>query len=157
MTADPRGYSSADSTSARLLRTLLTRPRFGRSFCIVLSVVRFGPTFTYPRQAMRYRAIRGRRLARGGGPVLPKANPLGRERNMARKTISSTDLIWIFHEKLEAFDDCPEGACIAIVPAFDVGWMAVMSAKSRTQSPICARRAEAIQKELREIYVLAKD
>ena len=76
---------------------------------------------------------------------------------MARKTISSTDLIWIFHEKLEAFDDCPEGACIAIVPAFDVGWMAVMSAKSRTQSPICARRVETIQKELREIYVLTKD
>ena len=79
------------------------------------------------------------------------------ERNMARKTISSTDLIWIFHEKLEAFDDCPEGAPIAIVPASDVGWMAVMSAKSRTQNPICARRVEAIQKELREIYVLAKD
>jgi hypothetical protein len=76
---------------------------------------------------------------------------------MARKTISSTDLIWIFHEKLEAFDDRPEGACIAIVPAFDVGWMAVMSAKSRTQNPICARRVDAIQKELREIYVLTKD
>jgi hypothetical protein len=76
---------------------------------------------------------------------------------MARKTISSTDLIWIFHEKLEAFDDCPEGACIAIVPAFDVGWMADMSAKSRTQNPICARPVDAIQKELREIYVLTKD
>jgi hypothetical protein len=76
---------------------------------------------------------------------------------MARKTISSTDLIWIFHEKLEAFDDCPEGACIAIVPAFDVGWMAVMSAQSRTHNPLCARRVEAIQKELQEIYVLTKD
>jgi hypothetical protein len=77
---------------------------------------------------------------------------------MARKTISSTDLIWIFHEKLEAFDDCSEGAPIAIVPASDVGcWIAVMSAKSRTQNPICARRVEAIQKELREIYVLMKD
>jgi hypothetical protein len=76
---------------------------------------------------------------------------------MARKTISSTDLIWIFHEKLEAFDDWPEGAPIAIVPASDVGWMADMGAKSRTLNPICARRVEAIQKELREIYVLAKD
>ena len=76
---------------------------------------------------------------------------------MARKTISSTELIWIFHQKLEAFDDCREGAPIAIVPASDVGWMAVMSAKSRTQNPDCARRVEAIQKELREIYVLAKD
>jgi len=76
---------------------------------------------------------------------------------MARKTISSTDLIWIFHEKLEAFDDCQEGAPIAIVPTSDVGWMAVMSAKGRTQNPVCARRVESIQKELREIYVLAKD
>jgi hypothetical protein len=76
---------------------------------------------------------------------------------MARKTISSTELIWIFHQKLEAFDDCPKGAPIAIVPASDVGWMAVMSAKSRTHNPDCARRVEAIQKELREIYVLAKD
>jgi hypothetical protein len=24
---------------------------------------------------------------------------------MAKKTISSTELIWIFHQKLEAFDD----------------------------------------------------
>jgi hypothetical protein len=49
------------------------------------------------------------------------------------------------------------GAPIAIIPVSDVGWMAVMSAKSRTQNPDCARRVEAIQKELREIYVLAKD
>ena len=76
---------------------------------------------------------------------------------MARKTISSTELIWIFHQKLEAFDDCPPEVAIAIVPAPDVGWMAVMNAKSRTQNPDCARRVEAIQKELREIYVLAKD
>ena len=65
---------------------------------------------------------------------------------MARKTISSTDLIWIFHEKLEAFADCPEGAPIAIVPDFDVGWMAVMSAKSRTQNPVCAGRVEAFRR-----------
>jgi hypothetical protein len=91
-------------------------------------------------------------------PPIPHVNPLGlRLRNMARKAISSTDLIWIFHEKLEAFDDCPEGAPIAIVPASDVSSLAVMSAKSRTQNPDCARRVEAIQTELREIYVLAKD
>jgi hypothetical protein len=73
---------------------------------------------------------------------------------MAKIKISSTELIWIFRQKLEAFDDCRPEVPIAIVPAPDVGWMAVMSAKSRTQNPLCARRVEAIQKQLREIYVL---
>jgi hypothetical protein len=26
---------------------------------------------------------------------------------MAKKAISSTELIWIFHEKIKEFDDCP--------------------------------------------------
>jgi hypothetical protein len=44
---------------------------------------------------------------------------------MAKIKISSTDLIWIFRQKLEAFDDCPPEVAIAIVPAPDVGWMAL--------------------------------
>jgi hypothetical protein len=43
---------------------------------------------------------------------------------------------------------------IAIVPDPDEGWMAVLSAQSRTHNPLCARRVEAIQKQLRKIYVL---
>jgi len=39
-------------------------------------------------------------------------------------------------------------------PHPDEGWMAVMSAQSRTHNPLCARRIEAIQKQLRKIYVL---
>jgi hypothetical protein len=74
---------------------------------------------------------------------------------MAKIKISSTELVWIFHEKLKAFDDCPPGTSIAIVPSLDVGWTAVMSAKSRTRHPHCARRVEAVQKQLRGIYVLA--
>ncbi|MDO8293391.1 MAG: hypothetical protein Q7T29_11095 [Gallionella sp.] len=36
---------------------------------------------------------------------------------MARKKISSTNLIWLFHEKLKDFDDYPlHGISIAIVP-----------------------------------------
>ena len=73
---------------------------------------------------------------------------------MAKIRISSTELIWIFRQKLEAFGDCPPEVAIAIVPAPDVGWMAVMNAKSRARNPLCARRVEAIQKQLREIYVL---
>ena len=73
---------------------------------------------------------------------------------MAKIKISSTELVWVFHQRLEAFGDCPSEVPIAIVPDPDEGWMAVMSAQSRTHNPLCARRVEAIQKQLRKIYVL---
>ena len=77
-----------------------------------------------------------------------------RKRSMAKIKISSTELVWVFHQKLEAFDDCPSEVPIAIVPDPDEGWMAVMNAKVRTQNPHWARRVEDIQKQLRKIYVL---
>ena len=73
---------------------------------------------------------------------------------MAKKAISSTDLIWIFHEKLKEFDDCPASVSIAIVPMPDVGWMVLMSPRQGAKHPRCARRIEALQKQLREMYVL---
>ena len=72
---------------------------------------------------------------------------------MAKIRISSTELVWVFHQRLESFDDCPSEVPIAIVPD-DGSWMAVMSAKVRTRYPHWARRVESIQKQLREIYVL---
>jgi hypothetical protein len=73
---------------------------------------------------------------------------------MAKKAISSTDLIWIFHENLKEFDDCPASVSIAIVPTPVVGWTALISPRQRAQHPRCARRIEEIQKQLREIHVL---
>jgi hypothetical protein len=74
---------------------------------------------------------------------------------MAKKAISSTELIWIFHEKIKEFGDCPaHGLSIAVVPMPDVGWSALMSPRQRTTHPLCARRVETIQKQLREMYVL---
>jgi len=73
---------------------------------------------------------------------------------MAKKAISSTDLIWIFREELKEFDDCPASVSIAIVPVPDVGWTALISPKQRAKHPRCARRVEALQKQLREMYVL---
>ena len=73
---------------------------------------------------------------------------------MAKIRISSTELVWgFFHQRLEAFYDCPPEVPIAIVPD-DGSWMAVMSAKVRTRYPHWARRVEGIQKQLRKIYVL---
>ena len=75
---------------------------------------------------------------------------------MAKIKISSTDLIWIFQEKLLSFDDCPRSISIAIVPS-DEGWTAVTSQRDRKEHPDCIKRIEQLQKQLREAYVLAKD
>jgi hypothetical protein len=75
---------------------------------------------------------------------------------LAKTKISSTDLIWIFREKLLSFDDCPLAIPIAIVPS-DESWTAVTAQRVRKEHPNCFKRIEQIQKQLREVYVLAKD
>jgi hypothetical protein len=74
---------------------------------------------------------------------------------MAKKTISSTDLIWLIHEKLKESGDYPEsGLSIAIVPADGAGWTALMASRQRAKFPFCAKRIRAIERQLREMYVL---
>jgi len=73
---------------------------------------------------------------------------------MAKIKVSSTELVWIFHENLKSCGDCSPTTAIAIVPSRDVGWRAVTSAKSRAHNPLCERRIEVIQKQLRKIYIL---
>ena len=74
---------------------------------------------------------------------------------MAKKAISSTDLIWLFHEQLKEFHDFPKpGPSIAIVPAPDVGWTALMNPKQQRKYPLCAKRVRTIEKQLREVYAL---
>jgi hypothetical protein len=74
---------------------------------------------------------------------------------MAKKAVSNADLVWLFHEKLKEFDGCPEsGLSIAIVPAPDVGWTALMDPRQQNKHSLCARRVRAIQKQFREMYVL---
>jgi hypothetical protein len=75
---------------------------------------------------------------------------------LAKTKISSTDLIWIFRESLSSFDDCPPSIPIAIVPS-DESWTAVTAQRVRKEHPNCVKRIEQIQKQLREVYVLAKD
>jgi hypothetical protein len=75
---------------------------------------------------------------------------------LAKTKISSTDLIWIFREKLSLFDDCPPSIPIAIVPS-DEGWTVVTTQRDRKGRPNCVKRIEQLQKQLREVYVLAKD
>jgi hypothetical protein len=74
---------------------------------------------------------------------------------MARTKISSIDLAWIFLERLRSLDDCARATTIAIVPSKG-GWRAVTN-KMPSQRPLCARRIDQIQNQLRKVYVLAKD
>ena len=75
---------------------------------------------------------------------------------MAKTQISNADLVWVFTEKLKLFRDDAPAISIAIVPDKD-GWSAIASRNDRNHHPRCAKRIEEVQRELREIYDLAKD
>jgi hypothetical protein len=75
---------------------------------------------------------------------------------MAKTKISNADLVWVFTEKLKSFRDGVPAISIAIVPNKG-GWTAIASPKARNNHPHCAKRIEQVQRELRELYVLAKD
>jgi hypothetical protein len=75
---------------------------------------------------------------------------------MAKTKISSTDLLWIFRERLSSLDDRFKVAPIAIVPS-KRGWDAVTSHRYRAAEPQFAKRIEQIQAELRDVYRLPRD
>ena len=74
---------------------------------------------------------------------------------MAKTKISSTDLLWIFREKLSSFDNRLKDAPIAIVPC-EAGWE-VVTHRYRNAEPKLAERIAQIQAELRAVYRLARD
>jgi hypothetical protein len=75
---------------------------------------------------------------------------------LAKTRVSSTDLIWMFRERLSSFNDCSPSIPIAIVPS-NAGWTAVTASRYRAAHPHSFRRVEQIQKQLRVVYALAKD
>ena len=69
---------------------------------------------------------------------------------MRKKSISCTELVWLFHEKLRESDDCPgSGLSIAVVPAPEVGWTVLMNPRQRIKLPRCAKRVRTIEKQFR--------
>jgi hypothetical protein len=76
--------------------------------------------------------------------------------SMAKTSISSTELLWIFREKLSLFGDGFKDAPIAIVPSKD-GWEVVTSHRYRNAELQLAKRIAQIQAELRPLYRLARD
>jgi len=75
---------------------------------------------------------------------------------VAKTKISSTDLLWIFRERLSSFDDRFKVAPVAIVPGSE-GWQAVTSHRYRKGEPQAAKRIKQIQTELQAVYRLAPD
>lgn len=77
---------------------------------------------------------------------------------MARKRISSSDLVWMFHERLKEYDDHPfHGISVAVLPGRDGEWMVVTQHKLPMREPDMARRIRKIEKQLRQEYRLAAE
>ena len=74
---------------------------------------------------------------------------------MAKKRISSTDLAWIFREKMKETADCGPTVPVAIVRD-GTSWIALTDKVLIKRFPRCAEQIERIQKELREIYDLRR-
>jgi hypothetical protein len=75
---------------------------------------------------------------------------------MAKKSVSNSELAYIFLERLKTFDDCSPRISIAIVPTKS-GWTAVTNGWANFRKPACVRRIRYVQNQLRAIYALAKD
>ncbi len=77
---------------------------------------------------------------------------------MARKRISSTDLIWEFHQKLAEFNDYPlHGISVAVVPDNKGEWRAITMRNVATKRPPWAGRLQSIEKRLRKEFLLIVD
>ena len=77
---------------------------------------------------------------------------------MARKTISSSDLIWIFHQKLQEYGDHPfHGISLAIIPRGAGDWEVVTQRKLPSRKPDLATRISTIEKQLKQQYTLSAE
>ena len=73
-------------------------------------------------------------------------------KNSKEKTkVSSTDLIWMFHQRLLSFEDFPQQGqvSLAIVPARKKGWTNVVGRRARSlPAPHWQSRIGAIERGL---------
>ena len=77
---------------------------------------------------------------------------------MARKRISSPDLIWVFHERLKEYGDHPfHGVALAVIPSGNGDWSVAVSKRVPKRKPDMATRITAIEKQLQKQYTLATE
>jgi len=75
-----------------------------------------------------------------------------------KQRISNSDLIWLFHQKLDEYEDHPHsGRALAIIPKGKGGWMVAMPASVSRRKPDLAARIGTIEKQLRKLYTLAAE
>jgi L-amino acid N-acyltransferase YncA len=77
---------------------------------------------------------------------------------MAKIRITADELSNFIYDKLIEGDVCPRGFPIAVIPdkSTPAGWAIVSTSRNRERYPECAARIEAVQKELRALYVLRR-
>ena len=75
---------------------------------------------------------------------------------MVKTKVSATELVWIFQQRIRDYGDCPMGTDVAIVSSGD-GWTVATNARQRRKYPLCAKRIDKLQRELREVYALTRD
>ena len=77
---------------------------------------------------------------------------------MARRRISSSDLIWMFHEKLVEYGDHPfRGISLAIIRGAKGDWEIVTQRKLPKREPDLTKRISTIKKQLQKQYTLAAE
>ena len=77
---------------------------------------------------------------------------------MAMKKILSSDLIWMFYEKLKEYDDHPfHGVALAIVRGDNGGWSVVTPQRLPKRQPDMKIRISAIEQQLQKQYTLAAE
>ena len=78
--------------------------------------------------------------------------------DMARKRITSSDLIWMFHERLKEYDDHPfSGIALAVIPSGNGDWSVAISRRVPKRTPDMVTRISAIQKQLQKQFTLAAE
>jgi len=77
---------------------------------------------------------------------------------MARKRISSSDLVWMIHERLKEYGDHPfNGVSFAVIPGSKGDWTLVTQARVPKREPDMKVRIGKIEKPLRQEYMLTAE
>jgi hypothetical protein len=74
-----------------------------------------------------------------------------------KRKVSSSELAWIFVERLREFRDCPAAVTVAIVPDQHSGWVAVTNKPDGRTKSIPLERFEEVERSLRRAYQLQDD
>lgn len=79
------------------------------------------------------------------------------KRKSEKILISNSALTIILSRKVQTYPECRTGVPVAIVPDRRLGWKALTAPYVVRRYPLCAKRVEQVQRELRQTYGLAKD